>query len=541
MNDRDLLDCLKTAVGLLELPATDPLRHDLGAIEDYLANPNFRIVVFAPFNYGKSTLLNALLGENILPIDLVPTTGAAITVRYGCEPRTQIRLTDGTEINEAGTSALRQFAVLDGDRQMRGDVDSVTVYCPHPLLKAGMELVDLPGTDDQMAQDALVKNHLLTADLVVQVLDARKLMTLQEREGLRDWLLERGIETVIFVINFLNLLEPDDQKQVLNRLRFVAESFRSNLPSGISNLYPVDALPALRARLKGDAAAAQVAGLPTLESALQAIASTQPPVDTGRLKAIAHPIQQALQTRIQGVSQEIEEAQQTYHQKNEIKQKAQSLIQRGFTESVQDLRDWLALPNLLSLYEQGAIVALHHFDFAAWVAHTLRVDWQQRQQSVVEWVEKACDFFEHPRPATLWIAFPSEPEIVQTSEDKAAAESDNLGVAPMAIATGLGWMFGGPVGAAVLGGASYLLNKTGVPSAPDESPRSHSVDDTYQQSVRAYFAQFSQVGLAAIEGYEEAGLKAMQFTPTAFSPNVAQQYELQLLQTTLEKIREGLQ
>ncbi|EAM52207.1 hypothetical protein CwatDRAFT_5335 [Crocosphaera watsonii WH 8501] len=37
----------------------------------------------APFNYGKSTLLNALLGEKTLPIDLIPTTGAAIYVKYG--------------------------------------------------------------------------------------------------------------------------------------------------------------------------------------------------------------------------------------------------------------------------------------------------------------------------------------------------------------------------------------------------------------------------------------------------------------------------
>ena len=41
------------------------------------------LLAFAPFNYGKSTLLNALLGEKTLPIDLIPTTGAAIYVKYG--------------------------------------------------------------------------------------------------------------------------------------------------------------------------------------------------------------------------------------------------------------------------------------------------------------------------------------------------------------------------------------------------------------------------------------------------------------------------
>jgi hypothetical protein len=413
------------------------------------------------------------------------------------------------------------------------------VWCSHSLLKTGIELVDLPGTDDQTAQDALVKTHLLTADLVVQVLDARKLMTLQEREGLRDWLLERGIDTVIFVVNFLNLLEPDEQKQVLNRLRFVAESFRSKLPAGVSNLYPVSALPALRARLKGDAAAAQVAGLPALESALQAIASAKQPFDRGRLKAIAPPIQQALQAKIQVLLAELNEVQQNHCQTIEIKQKARTLIQQGFTNSVRDLRNWLNVSNLLSLYEQGAIAALQSFDFESWVALTLRFDWQQQQQSVVGWVEKACDFFEHPRPVTLWMAFPSEPQISEAPEPNSSSEfSGNLDVAPMAIATGLGWMLGGPVGAAVLGGASYLLNKTGVAAVQEDV--ADSTDKSDHQAVRDYLSQFSQVGLAAIDQYEARSIKVMTFGPDA-SPGSTQPYELQLLQTTLEKIGECLE
>ena len=69
--------------------------------------------------------------------------------------------------------------------------------------------------------------------------------------------------------NFLNLLDISEQKQVQNRLLFVAESFRANLPPGFSNLYRVDALPALRARLKGDVAAANSSGLAAFETALQ--------------------------------------------------------------------------------------------------------------------------------------------------------------------------------------------------------------------------------------------------------------------------------
>ncbi|MEL6493124.1 MAG: dynamin family protein [Cyanobacteria bacterium J06621_3] len=218
-----LVEALRRAAGLLEMSQSS-LKAEVIEACDRIHNPTYRIAVFGPFNYGKSTLLNAILGKKTLPMDLVPTTGAAITVKYGSEPRTCIIHTDGSIQEEAGTGTLKEYAVLDEQRQMRSDVAAVDVYCPHPLLKLGIELVDLPGTDDQQAQNDLVQKQLLSVDLVIQLLDGRKLMTLTERENLRDWLLDRGINNVIFVVNFLNLMETSDRQQVALRLRFLAVS-----------------------------------------------------------------------------------------------------------------------------------------------------------------------------------------------------------------------------------------------------------------------------------------------------------------------------
>ncbi|NET73327.1 MAG: hypothetical protein F6K62_21040 [Sphaerospermopsis sp. SIO1G2] len=262
---------LQSACQLLEIAPESILYKDVIAISNYLKNPNFRIAVFAPFNYGKSTLLNAILGNQTLPMDLIPSTGAAITIKYGTNLKTRILLSDGTEIYRDGIKVLKKFAVLNRQRQMRKDVISVEVFCPHPFLERNVELIDLPGTNDREAQDNLVQDTLLSTDLVIQVLDARKLMTLEERENLRDWLLAKEIKTIIFVVNFLNLLEVEEQKQVYHRLLFVAESFRANLPPGFSNLYRVDALPALRGRIKGDIELIKSSGLSQFEVSLQHI------------------------------------------------------------------------------------------------------------------------------------------------------------------------------------------------------------------------------------------------------------------------------
>lgn len=340
---KELINSLKSASTLLELDNKSQLHQDITAISNYLANPNFQIAVFGPFNHGKSTLLNAILGNRTLPIDLIPTTGAAISVKYGTDLQTRIILTDGTEIERDGTEILQQFAILDGNRQMRQDVASVEVFCPHSFLARGIELLDLPGTNDRESQDNLVRDRLLTTDLVIQLLDARKLMTLGERENLRDWLLDRGIKTVIFVANFINLLEPDEQQQVQNRLLFVAESFRAELPPGFSNLYRVDALPALRARLKGDVALATSSGLTTFEAALQNIVGilqqNRGSVRLPRVQAIASQIQLNLKAKIDPLLSEVSSFDDKQTAKIAIKQKAANLIQKGLNKSIDDLRN----------------------------------------------------------------------------------------------------------------------------------------------------------------------------------------------------------
>ena len=542
-----LVNNLRSAIGVLELDKNSQLYRDAISICNYLENPIFRIAVFGPFNYGKSTLLNAMLGQRTLPIDLIPTTGAAIHVRYGKELHTRITLTDGTEFSESGTDVLKQFAILDDQRRMRGDVASVDVCFPHPFLQTGVELLDLPGTNDREAQDALVRDQLLTADLVVQVLDARKLMTLGERENLRDWLLDRGIKTVVFVANFLNLLEPEDQKQVYNRLLFVAESFRSELPNNVSNLYRVDALPALRARLKGDASAAQSTGLAMFESALQTIVAVQQEklaVRFPRVQAIASQINTSLQAKIQAISTELEATENKRKAKSEIKQKAQKLIQKGFSASVSDFQSWLYLPKLIDRYQSEVASSLQQGTFSTWERGAFKQAIAEYQQAVVKWVHQACEFFDYTQPADLSIPFPDKPEVILPEPPKQPPGSKQSGdVAPVAIATGIGWILGGPVGAAVVGGASYLFNRK-TDSQQPESPVSYleQVQDAYAKAAQDYLTRFSTQAFSTLHQYEEIAEKIVNFKVTEEPVKITiQHHQLQLLQTLLDNLTQELE
>ena len=531
-----LVTTLQRAAGLLDDSQLE-LKAEIVESCDRLTHPTYRVAIFGPFNYGKSTLLNALLGEKTLPMDLVPTTGAAIAVKYGPEHRTRIRYTNGSIQEEAGTTALQQYAILDEQRRMREDIAAVEVYCPHPLLKLGLELIDLPGTDDQEAQNALVQKQLLSADLVIQLLDARKLMTLAERENLRDWLLDRGINTVIFVVNFLNLMETADRQQVALRLRFLAESFRSNLPPGVSNLYPVDALPALRARLKGDMAAVTQSGLPALESALQTIGQQagqdkSPQQILPRLRALTTSVIPALQSQIDALC--VVQSDPTDIRRAEIQSKAQLLIQQGFDQSVTKLRSWLAPTNLQAHYRLGLAQSLENKTTQAWLLQTLRPAWRERQKSVVSWVHQGCDFFARPRPVELWMAFalPAEPEAEKVND----AAARKPGMTPVAVATGLGWILGGPFGAAVLAGTSHLVNQSGRIRQTQPA----AIDFAQQASV--YLERFSEEALRAIATYELAANEIIQAKISAITPlPLARKAQINLLKTTLSELEELLE
>ncbi|MEM8777519.1 MAG: dynamin family protein, partial [Cyanobacteria bacterium P01_G01_bin.49] len=414
----------------------------------------------------------------------------------------------------------------------------VEVYCDHSLLKMGVEFLDLPGTNDREEQNQLVKDKLLTADLIIQVVDARKLMTLEERENLRDWLLNRGVDSVILVINFLNLLEPQEQKEVYHRLRFIAESFRVNLPPGLSNLYRVDALPALREILKGDGEAAQTTGLSIFESALQSMVMTQKEKFSfrdSRIQEIINQVKIVANHQKQNITNQLEKEQQKQQQKLEITQKAAKIIQQGFQRSLSNFESWLYLPKLLTNYQTKLAIVLETGTFKQWHHDELESNVLIYQNSMIEWVNKAGEFLERQPPNPLNISFPDPPDVPSSETQKTSKKPTNVDdITAVGLPTGIGWVLGGPMGAVVLGGASYLLNKTTIKGETPETQSNSKHSLIYTQVAQDYLTHFSEQAFLMLRQYEQKAEKIMMFTETTPSLEIKQlSDQLQLLNGVL--------
>lgn len=199
----------------LLLFGADP--QDTRALQDTIAQLDelFLIVVVGEFNSGKSAVINALLGQRLLPEGVTPTTTQINLLRYG--PQEERRL-----LNE------------------HQQVLSLTVDWLRDI-----SIVDTPGTNAIIRSHEVITTQFIPrADLVLFITSADRPFTESERqflERIRAW----G-KKVTMVINKIDILQSeDDLRQVV---KFVAEN--SRLLLGIDpQVFAVSARLALQAKL----------------------------------------------------------------------------------------------------------------------------------------------------------------------------------------------------------------------------------------------------------------------------------------------------
>lgn len=203
----------------------------------------FLVVVIGEFNAGKSSFVNALLGDDLLPTGITPTTEAIELIRYGEETDRKPRMRD------------------DGIREW-----------VHPNTGApGVAIVDTPGTGSVfLKHETTAKSFLHRSDLVMFVISAKRAMTEAERLYLE--LAKNYGKKIILVINQIDLLEPNEQADVR---RFV-ERQMENLLGIRPLLFMVSAKEARIGRLEGDLSG-DPGGIEALKAHLRGVFAQVPP------------------------------------------------------------------------------------------------------------------------------------------------------------------------------------------------------------------------------------------------------------------------
>lgn len=84
----------------------------LEALQSRLSEGKFHLAALGQFKRGKSTLLNALLGDQILPSSVIPLTAVPILIQYGEKKEARIRYLEKREdtvFQSEDTVMMRKF------------------------------------------------------------------------------------------------------------------------------------------------------------------------------------------------------------------------------------------------------------------------------------------------------------------------------------------------------------------------------------------------------------------------------------------------
>ncbi len=228
-----------------------------------LEQNRFHLVVVGQFKRGKTTFLNALLGEAILPVAVLPLTSVVTVLRYGDSPRAVVHFESGRRL-PIELERLHEFVTESGNPRNAKQVAHVDVFYPSSLLAGGVTLIDTPGVASVYEHNTQVTYDFLPKiDAAIFVTSPEPPLTSAEIEFLRD--LGQQVSRVFLIMNKADLADPEQLAEVLE---FARRSLPENLPADRSPIFAVSARKALEAKRNGDAALLEHSGLPEFEQRL---------------------------------------------------------------------------------------------------------------------------------------------------------------------------------------------------------------------------------------------------------------------------------
>jgi GTP-binding protein EngB required for normal cell division len=227
-----------------------------------LAEDRFTLAVVGQFKRGKSSLMNALMGRELLPTGVLPITSAITILRYGPRERLVVTWQDSGFDRSEPLSALNDYVTERGNPGNRKKVRAAYVEVPSAFLRRGLEFVDTPGIGSAIEENtATTCAFIPNCDAVVFVTGVDAPMTDAELEFLSR--LRQDVGKLFCVVNKIDLVDQPQRSQVIG---FVAEQIRKAL--GRSDL-PVFCVSS-RLALAGD-----VRGIEELQDALGGFLSGQ--------------------------------------------------------------------------------------------------------------------------------------------------------------------------------------------------------------------------------------------------------------------------
>ncbi len=159
----------------------------------------FYVACVGQFKRGKSTLLDALVGDRILPTGVIPVTTVPTVVRHGSRRRARVRTQAGSW-SEIAVGEIEQYVSEEHNPQNTKGVAGVEVFVPSPLLASGMCFVDTPGLGSVWeANTETTREFIPHIDAAIVVIGADPPLAGDELQLVEE--VSRHVHDLVFVLN----------------------------------------------------------------------------------------------------------------------------------------------------------------------------------------------------------------------------------------------------------------------------------------------------------------------------------------------------
>ena len=224
----------------------DAIAADSRQLAARIEEGRFFVACVGQFKRGKSTLLDALVGEQVLPTGVLPVTTVPTVLRHG-SARTARVLIDA-HWQTIQPEDLPQYVSEELNHENEKRVDGVEVFLPSPLLASGMCLVDTPGIGSVFSGNTdSTRDFIPQIDAAILVLGADPPISGEELALIEE--VAVNVDEILIVLNKIDRVSEAERQQAS---AFASRVLEARLKRPVERIYEVSALNRLANAANGD-------------------------------------------------------------------------------------------------------------------------------------------------------------------------------------------------------------------------------------------------------------------------------------------------